>query len=200
MVNENLIPHPPGINQSNQRTQDFFARYNKEEASSKRPFSVTIKRSLEEVSALLNDIQNLPLFMENLASIESVVDGKYMWHFRDEEGDGMLFQVPMVIEMNKIKNTYLWESEDGAGFKYSVGLILERAPGDRGTIARMMVMYDTLAGDLVGMVEKLFGKDADILSKKNLNRLQAFCETGHVPTTKGQPSGRDEDQPTELRH
>lgn len=193
MVNENLIPHPPGLNlQQPTRSLDFFARYKTEELPSKRPYSVTIKRPLEDVSALLNDIQNLPLFMENLASIESVVDGKFNWRFRDEENDGMEFQIPMVIEMNKVKNTYIWESEDGAGFKYSVGLILERAAGNRGTIARMMVMYDTIAGDIAGMFEKLFGKDAEMLTKKNLNRLQAFCETGHVATTKGQPSGRED--------
>lgn len=201
VVNENLVPHPPGLNieNQNQPSPDFFTRYNKEEAH-KRPMSVTIKRSLEDVSAIVNDIQNLPLFMENLEAIESVVDGHYNWRFRDEDDYNLELRIPMVVELNKLKNTYVWESEDAAGFKYSVGLILEHAAANRGTVARMMVMYESAAGDLVGLFEKLFGNDAEMLSKRNLIRLQAFCETGHVPTTQGQPSGRDEDKPSSMKH
>jgi len=173
------------VENQNQTTSDFFTRYNKVEAARKPPMSVTIKRSLEDVSAIVNDFQNLPLFMENLETIESVVEGHYNWRFRDENDYRLELRIPMVVELNKLENSYLWESEVEAGFKYSVGLDLERAAADRGTVARMMAIYECSPGDLAGRYEKIFGKDAEMVSKRSLFRLQAFCETGYVPAILG---------------
>jgi uncharacterized membrane protein len=201
VVNENLVPRDLAYHRENsRRSSDFFARFVKQDVTPKRPFSTTINRSIQEVSAILDDIQNLPLFLENLEEIESIVDGRYQWRFRNEENSTEKLFIPMSMDSGRTKNGYVWETEDGVGFRYSMAILLEPASAGRGTVARIMVLYDSIAGDLVSIFEKIFGNDADIMAKKNLQRLKAFCEIGHVPTTVGQPSGRDEDQPLTLKH
>lgn len=195
MINKNL-------SSLQDRSLDFFSRYfiSNENVRPKRPMSATIKRQPEEVAALLSDIKNLPLFLENLEQVESLVNGGATWYFKSENEQSYSVKIPMITEFQRLEDGFVWASEDKVGFKYSVAIQLEKARANRGTIVRMMVLYDSLAGDLVGVFEKVFGNDAEILSKKNLQRLKAFCEIGHVPTTAGQPSGRDEDKPESMKH
>ncbi|WP_413584479.1 SRPBCC family protein [Bdellovibrio sp. HCB274] len=164
----------------------------------KLPISNTIyKKSPDEVFQVLRNVENLPAFFENLYKTEVVSAAQTKWIFRDHSlaEDSEDLTMMMSSQLNQESHTLLWRSEDGAGFDYSIRVELAAAPGNRGTIVRMNVDYDNITGDFIGKFEKLFGKDAVILSKKALFRLKAFCETGDVPTTFGQPSGRDEDMP-----
>ena len=86
------------------------------------------------------------------------------------------------------------------GFVYTLAIHLEPAQYGRGTVARLIVSYDATSGAIASIFEKMFGGDATLLSRKNLQRLKAFCETGNVPTTDGQSSGREEDLVVPLKH
>lgn len=179
---------------------EIFAPYFAADGEAKRPLSTTIQKPLVEVAAVLRNLQNFPFFFENLESVTSVSDKKSTWRFKNVNDLEMSLEIPMSIQFDVYEQGMIWQSEDAAGFKYSVAIQLEEAAAGRGTVVRMMVAYDNLAGEIASVFEKLFGKDALVLSRKNLQRLKAFCETGHVPTTEGQSSGRDEDQSTETKH
>ncbi len=179
----------------------LFAKYFPEDGTGKRPLTQTIhKKTPAEVFTLLKNLDNLPQFFENLSKVESLGPNKANWYFKNNSPSFDSFSVPMSLEFDTNNQGLVWKAEDAAGFDYSVAIELQTAPANRGTIVHMMVAYDNLAGEIAGKFEKLFGKDAEMTSKKNLYRLKAFCETGSVPTTEGQPSGRDEDQPQELKH
>lgn len=171
--------------------QNIFASYFPDSDNDERPMSVTVLKPQAEVYALLRDIQNFPLFFENLEKVEESGASRANWYFRDGTSS---MTVPMAMESTKKDELLVWKAEDKAGFVYTVALYLEPAQANRGTVVRMKVAYDSAVGEVVGMIEKLFGSDALLLSKKNLQRFKAFCETGHVPTTEGQSSGRAEDQ------
>lgn len=179
---------------------EIFAKYYAEEGKAKRPVSETVNKSPAEVFNLLQNLDNFALFFENLEKVEKLDAQRATWYFKNHSPTLKGFSVPMKIEFDRNNHGLIWKAEDGAGFNYSVAIELEPAQAGRGTIVRMMVAYDNLVGEIGGFFAKLFGQDAEVLSKKNLQRLKAFCETGHVPTIEGQPSGRDEDQSPEMKH
>lgn len=176
-------------------------KYFSEERTGERPMSITIyKKSVPEVFAILKNIENFPEFFEHLKKIEMGADGLSQWHFHNSsDSPETAFSVPMTLSMEG-NNLLVWKAETKAGFDYTVAIELLPAPANRGTVVRVMVAYDNFAGELASKIEMLFGKDAKVMAKKSLYRLRAFCETGHVPTTVGQPSGREEDLLPESKH
>ncbi|AFY01930.1 SRPBCC family protein [Bdellovibrio bacteriovorus] len=178
----------------------LFEKYFPEDGLGHRPFSLTInKKNPAEVYALLRNLENLPSFFEHLGRVQINGPNQADWYF-NEAGIDQPVRVPMQLEDDEGAFTLIWKTETSAGFDYQVGIFLENASASRGTMVRMLVAYDNLAGEVGGKIERLFGKDAMMTSKKNLYRLKAFIETGHVPTTQGQPSGRDEDESDNWIH
>ncbi len=161
-----------------------------------RPFSETINRPIAEVSAMLSEINNFPIFLENLEKIESA-GVTSIWKFKNRIGEGS-FDLPMNSSFSE--NEFKFEAKDEGGFPFSLRINLVPAQANRGTIVRMRCEYDTTAGRLAGMVEKLLGKDAMTLTKLTAQRFKALCETGSVPTIQGQSSGREEDQSNDSKH
>jgi uncharacterized membrane protein len=174
------------------KANPVFANYFKGEEPAKRPVSETINRPVTEVTSLLTNIKNLPLFLEYLEMVEAGKGTNTQWHFKNNASSSKALVVPVNFKTVEGEGVY-WQAEDSAGFQYSVGVQIMAAPAGRGTVVRMMTAYESAIGEAAGVVQKLFGKDAEATSKKNLQRFKAFCETGHVPTTEGQSSGREED-------
>ncbi|KYG63785.1 hypothetical protein AZI86_13255 [Bdellovibrio bacteriovorus] len=191
------ISHSKNENLKNQSSA-LAAKYFPEEGSGRRPLSATIyKKTVSEVFDLLRNVENFPQFFESLKKVETAGEGKAQWYFQGIPSEGFSshdsFSVPMNVQFDQSNNSLVWKAEDKAGFDYTIAIELLPAPADRGTIVRLMVAYENMLGEIAGKFEKIFGKDAEVTSKKNLQRLKAFCETGSVPTTEGQPSGREED-------
>jgi uncharacterized membrane protein len=174
------------------KSNPVFATYFKTEEPAKRPLSETINKPVSEVTSLISNMKNLPLFLEYLEMVETGKDSKSNWHFNNRKEGGKPLIVPVQFKTIEGEGVF-WQAEDAAGFQYSVGVQVLPAQAGRGTIVRMLTAYDSTVGAIAGVIEKIFGKDAEATSKKNLQRFKAFCETGHVPTTEGQSSGRDED-------
>lgn len=161
--------------------------------------SETIQMPGAKVFKLLNQIKNFPYFLENLEKVEFAGNSLYKWHFKNR--DEIDSDLAVIIKLKSIgKHKLLYTTEDGAGFKYAVAIEISPAQANRGTIVRMKTSYEGATGDFVSKIEKLFGKSADTITRKTLQRLKSFCETGHVPTIDGQSSGRDEDQSPDLKH
>jgi uncharacterized membrane protein len=163
----------------------------------KIPHCATINKPLEQVAIIVGDISNFPLFFEGLKKVE--MEGQQAsWHFQTSGSD--LKTVMMKLNENRVDRTWTWQADDSAGFNYSVTVKLDKAQADRGTIVQMKVQYENKFAGTLAAFEKIFGgKDAEMTTKINLQRLKAFCETGSIPTIEGQPSGRDEDS-KELKH
>jgi uncharacterized membrane protein len=58
--------------------------------------------------------------------------------------------------------------------------------------------YSVPGGKLTEFLTFFSGESPDILILTNLHRLKAFLETGEIPTTEGQSSGREIEQ--DLKH
>lgn len=160
-----------------------------QETKSKRPLSDTIRKPLSQVANILSNVRNFPEFFDHLEKIETGESGETKWHFR--KGSELI--VPMKRIATENTNLFIWRTEDNAGFDYTLAIELLDAQSGRGTIARIMTSYNSKASGLLAKLEGVFGEEASVLARKNLQRFKAYCETGHVPTIEGQPSGRDDD-------
>ena len=89
----------------------------------------------------------------------------------------------------EIKNSkpdlIVWRAgEEGFG-----AFALRPAPGGRGTIVTFKMSFE---GEWTGTIARMVGRDSDTRAAVALRKLKAYLETGEVPTTEGQPSGREE--------
>ena len=184
-------PNSPSFRKPDGRFQreSGLERLFPEEAKSRRPHCDTIRKPIGEVAQILANLRNFPEFFEHLEKVESSETGETKWHFRS----GHELVLPMKRVTSPDANLFIWRSEDDAGLDYTLAIELVEAQANRGTIVRIMTAYASRASGLLAKLEAIFGEEANVMAKRNLQRFKAYCETGHVPTTEGQPSGRDED-------
>jgi uncharacterized membrane protein len=139
--------------------------------SQTRPSSVTIGMKPDEVFAFLRDVTNYQKFMRGF----------------DDTDDA-----PRVVfeKANEISGQMVtWQTSDRS---HTGSFTVEPAVGNRGTVLSARMDFENQpTGKVKGMLSYFVGKDPKNESYINLRRLKAYLETGEVPTTQGQPSGRD---------
>jgi uncharacterized membrane protein len=83
-----------------------------------------------------------------------------------------------------------WRSTEDAAVTHAGNVHFEPAPGGRGTLVRVSMHLEPPLGRAGLGVAKLMGRDPKSQTRENLRRFKALIETGEVPTTCGQASGR----------
>lgn len=165
-----------------------------------RPASITILKSLPEVYETFRDFSRWPIFIKHLAGVTRLSPTTYRWRLTSSNGTESNWETEIIEELPG--RMFAWRTRAGSPFEQTGAATFEEAPGGRGTIVGLKVAYRTTLGKLTGAAEKLTGAigkfeeggDPDTEAAMNLHRLKSFLETGEVPTTKGQPSGREEQQ------
>ena len=76
-----------------------------------------------------------------------------------------------------------WKNQATATVQGTLSFSLKKAPANRGTILSAVATFEKL---------KSHDEEPSDLMNVFLKRMKALIETGEIPTTKGQPSGRDE--------
>lgn len=160
--------------------------------------SVTINKSPAEIYTFFRNFGNLPFFMKDLISV--LVSSETMSHWVVQLEHGPKVEWDAEITEEKYAEMISWHTIGNTEVKQSGTMWFEKAPRDRGTIVRLHMSYTIPAGKLGKLATLLVGEDPDSIMLTNLARLKAYLETGEVPTTKGQPSGRDEDLAPEMKH
>lgn len=155
-------------------------------------FSVTIGRSPQEVFDFWRDFQNLPTFMKDLAEIRVITDKESHWTLRFSAGVTVEWDAVIVDEFPG--QMISWRSLEDSQVQTSGTVRFEAAPAGRGTIVRLQMSYRIPGGKLTELAGKVTGEDPYNLTLTNLRRLKAYLETGEIPTTEGQSSGRDPDE------
>jgi uncharacterized membrane protein len=154
-------------------------------------FSVTIGKPVEEVFRFWRDFKNLPKFMKDLYEVQEISDKKSHWIVRLKSG--LQFEWDAEITDEIPDQLIAWKSL-GKSVVEMVGTVtFEPAPANRGTIVHLVMNYHIPGGKVGELAGKVTGEDPTNLTLTNLRRLKAYLETGEIPTTEGQPSGRDED-------
>lgn len=156
--------------------------------------SLIVNRSPQECYAFWRDFTNLPRFMTHVESVE--VRGDRLSHWVAKAPAGARVEWDAEIVDDRPGERISWRSLPGSDVEHAGTVRFMNAPGNRGTIVRVQMRYQPPGGQVGALVAKLFGEEPSQQIPQELRRFKAILETGEVPTTEGQPSGRSAWRPT----
>jgi uncharacterized membrane protein len=153
--------------------------------------SITINREPAQIYEFWRNLENLPRFMDHLESVTAYDDKRSHWVATGPAGKSVEWDAEII---NEVPNELIgWRSLEDSEVDNAGSVQFRRAAGGRGTEVRVTMRYDPPGGALGAVVAKLFGEEPSQQVEGDLRRLKALLETGEVPTTEGQPTGRDDD-------
>jgi uncharacterized membrane protein len=148
----------------------------------------TIGRPREELFAFWRNFENLPRFMRHLENVRIIDDRRSHWVACGPGNHLVEWQAEITQEVPG--ELIAWRSLHGSEIVHAGYVRFADAPGGRGTELYVSLEYSPPAGVIGAAVAKLFGADPEFQIREDLRSLRRFIETGEIPTTKGQPSGR----------
>jgi uncharacterized membrane protein len=150
--------------------------------------TVAVNRSPQECYEFWRDVSNLPKFSTMLESVTKLDDKRSHWVLRGPRGTRIEWDSE--ISADRPGERLAWHSLPGSDVQHSGVVNFSRAPGDRGTYVSVTMHYRPPGGRLARGLAKLLGKDPNHEVREDLRRFKSAIETGEVPSTRGQPSGR----------
>lgn len=152
--------------------------------------SITILSSPKDLYRFWRNFENLPLFMENVESVKPIDAKRSHWVAKGPGGKRVEWDAEIYNE--KENELIAWRSLSDSDIANAGSIHFAEAPGGRGTYLRVVLNYNPPGGKAAALFAKLFGQEPGQLVEHNLKRLKQLIETGEIPTTEGQPSGREE--------
>jgi uncharacterized membrane protein len=150
--------------------------------------AVTINASAEELYTFWRKFDNLPRFMHNLESVEVRDDKRSRWVAKGPAGSKVEWEAEII---NEIPNQLIgWRSIEGSQIDNAGSVHFTPAAGGRGTEVKVVLRYDPPAGSVGAKISRILGEDPAVNVQEDLRRLKRLIETGEIPTTEGQSSGR----------
>jgi uncharacterized membrane protein len=153
--------------------------------------SMTVGLPREEVYAYWRKLENLPLFMEHLQDVQ--VTGERTSHWTARGPLGIQIDWDAEILEDRPGEEIMWRSLEGSEIENSGVVRFKDAPGGRGTEVYVSLSYRPPVGSASSAIAKLLGEEPDIQVREDLRHFKQILESGEMPTTKGQPSGRAEE-------
>jgi uncharacterized membrane protein len=150
--------------------------------------SVIINRPADELYRFWHDMQNLPRFMQNLETVHMIGANRSHWEARGRAGRKMEWDAEIVSDTPNEMIT--WRSVDDTQIPNAGSVQFVSVPEHRGTKVVVELQYKPPAWFLGTAAARLFGRNPGQQLQEDLRRLKQLVETGEIPTTKGQPSGR----------
>lgn len=151
--------------------------------------AVSINRPADELYRFWREFDNLPRFMQHVESVECADNGISHWVIRSSKG--LKLQWDAKIIEDKPGEIISWQSLEGAEVDNAGSVWFKPAGGNRGTVVKVSMKYSPLGGKAGAAVAKLLGDSAEKQIAEDLFRFKSLMETGEMPTTKGQPIGRN---------
>jgi uncharacterized membrane protein len=160
-------------------------------------YAVTIDRAPMDVFNFFRNFENLPLFMKDLTLVEVFSDKRSRWRVALKSGAKVEWDAEIINEIPG--RSISWRSLEDSSVKTLGTVNFATAPAGLGTVVSLNMEYSIPGGKLTEFALLFTGETPEMLVLTNLKRLKALLETGEIPTTEGQPSGRDEES-TVLKH
>jgi len=149
--------------------------------------SIAISKSPEECYRFWRSFENLPRFMHSLESVRPLDERRSRWVARGPMA--MRLEWTTEIIADRPGEEIEWRTSDDSGAA-NAGSVSFEAAGGRGTIVRVSLHYSPRGGALGASLVRLLGHDPQSRIREDLRRFKQVMETGEIPTTRGQPTGR----------
>jgi uncharacterized membrane protein len=150
---------------------------------------MTINRPIDDVYSFWHRFENFPTFMQHIADVQEMGDGLSKWIATGPLATRVEWTAKVLED---IPNQLIsWKSSPGAQIENEGQVSFYTVPGNRGTAVKVRIVYQPPAGSAGIMISKLFGDQPSMVVLEDLRRFKQIMEAGEIPTTKGQPSGRE---------
>ena len=154
--------------------------------------SFTVSKPPEELFAFWRRLENLPAFMKHVESVEALDAKRSHWKVRAPGGTTVEWDAEIVEE--EPGRLISWRSLPGSEIENGGSVRFRPATGNRGTVVEVTMFYEPPAGNVGAVIAKLFGEEPQLQVREDLRRFKQLTETGEIPTTEGQSSGRGPDR------
>lgn len=150
--------------------------------------SITINRPAQDLYRHWRKLENLPRIMQHLHSVTELGGGRSRWVAQGP----MNVQVQWEAEVHNEDSGRLiaWRSLPGSQVDTAGSVHFDERGAGQGTELRVSLKYNPPGGQLGAGLAWLLGSSAEQEIEEDLRRFKQAMETGEVPTTAGQPSGR----------
>ena len=150
--------------------------------------TTTINRPAGELYAYWRNVENAPHFMTNIESVQTTGEGTSHWVANAPFGQ--TFSWDSQIINDDPGRLIAWKSLPGSDIHQAGTVRFEQASGTRGTVVTVEQNFEIPAGFFGLTIAKILGQDPDTQVRENLRHFKQLMETGEIPTTAGQSSGR----------
>jgi uncharacterized membrane protein len=137
--------------------------------------AITIRKSPEELYRFWRDLENLPRFMSQHASVQRHSNLRSHWKITSLGGAAFEWDAEII---NDVPNEMLaWRSLEGGDVDHA-GSVHFAADGTGGTRVTVVMEYRPPAGRVGAEFARLFGQEPSQILEKDLARLKELCESG----------------------
>ncbi len=149
--------------------------------------SIVLNSTPQQAYQFWRNFENLPQFMRHLESVTVLDKNTSRWTAIGPLGKHIHWQAEIISDREN--EAIAWHSLPGSDVNIDGLVKFQPAPGNRGTILRVHLLYRPPVGALGRSFAKLLGKDPGFLIQQDLRRLKALIEAGEIPTVEGQSHG-----------
>ncbi len=153
--------------------------------------TLAVNRPADELYAFWRDFRNAPRYMDRVVSVEVVDETHSRWTATGPRGRHWEWTSRVTEE--RPGELIAWETLPGADLP-NRGSVQFLPLGDGAqTEVRYELEFDPPGGIVGRAIAGLFHEVPEEMIKGDLRRFRQLMETGEIPTTEGQPTGREED-------
>lgn len=151
--------------------------------------SVTVNKPVIELYNFWRKLENLPQFMHHLEQV--VQTGEKSSHWQAKIAGGIPVEWDAEIVEDIPGQRIAWRTKPDSQVQQSGVVEFKEATGGRGTVVHVDMHY-TPPGGIIG---ETFGRLLNGVTaqqvENDISRFKSLMETGEIPTTEGQASGRN---------
>lgn len=145
--------------------------------------SVTIRKSPQALYRFWRDLENLPRFMSQHASVQRLSNLRSHWKVSSVAGATFEWDAEVI---NDVPDQLIaWRSLEGGDLEHAGSVHFEN-DGMGGTRVSVVMEYRPPAGKLGAEIARLFGQEPSQVLEKDLGRLKEMCESGQIQLASGQ--------------
>jgi uncharacterized membrane protein len=150
--------------------------------------TLIVNKTPQECYDFWRRLSNLPKFTPALESVTDIDAGRSRWVMRGP----LRTKLEWVAEITADEpGSHIgWRSVEGSQVEHAGVVRFNAAAGGRGTLVRVAMHYRPVAGVARFRPGKLIGAYPRFSVREDLRRFKQLIETGEIPSTRGQPSGR----------
>jgi uncharacterized membrane protein len=137
--------------------------------------SVVIDRPAREIYDFWRNFENLPQFMDNVKSVETLDAARSHWVIKAPAGTSVAFDSRVVDDVPG--RSISWESEEGASVPNRGRVEFVETASGGGTNVLVTLSYEPPAGAAGRAVAKLFQREPSVQAREDLQRLKQLLES-----------------------